>query len=242
MRSRIAIIVMALGAMATAGCVVLNSTFSQDGENDIFAGELRNFTGADILSHNVAVDFLDDGDVVDTQGVPGCLRSLQAGAVNFFEARSELPAADTDGARGTLVYDDEFRLGRAASSDIAIYGINAQRDGGSLVVTGTVRNDAGETLIDPAVCVVVYSSADKVVRVGRDATLEDLALDASDTFSLELAVPDSTTLVEHVDVWADGLVEGVPGEPEGDRNIAVATVSVTPTPTGTPDATVTPTP
>ena len=109
-------------------------------------------------------------------------------------------------------------------------------------MTGTVRNDDDETLTDPAVCVVVYSTADKVVRVGRDATLDDLTLDASDTFSVELAVPDSATLVEHVDVWADGLVEGVPGEPEGDRNIAVATVSVTSTPTATPTATVTPTP
>jgi hypothetical protein len=236
MRSWIAALATAGVALIASGCVVLNATFRQDGANDIYAGELRNLTGADILWHNIAVEFLDDGDVVDTQGVPGCLRSLQAGAVSFFEARSELPAVATDDARGFLVYDDEFTLGKVAPSDIAINQINAVRTGASLTVTGNVRNDHEDLLSEVAACVVVYDSANRVVRVGRDATLGDLAQGANATFDVTLAVPDSATDVDRVDVWADGLVDGVPAEPEGDRRIPVDTTA-TPTPTGSATAT-----
>ena len=105
-----------------------------------------------------------------------------------------------------------------------------RRDDTDLVVAGKVKNNDNTTLKDPTVCIVVYTDDDNVVIVGKDESLSNLDEDDTDTFSITLTVPDSTTTVDHVDVYVDGLVDDVPILPESDTNNSVDVCDATNTP------------
>ncbi len=244
---RLAIIAAAtLGIAAVASACIQNAGFTRIGSHDVFAGEIQNDTSADILAHDVLVAFLDsDGDVVDTEEVESCLRSLQSGETDFFSVESEESYSDTTSAIGR-VDSDSLEFGDTADGDFELTDITVERDedGEILRVDGTITNLDEEDLDDPAVCAVVYDDDGNVVVVAKDEDIDDLAEDESATFSLEIDVPDSTSTVDHVDVWADGIEDDTPVDPvsEEDLDVAICEATATPTNTATSTSTATGTP
>jgi hypothetical protein len=233
--------IVALAAIA-ATCTIQNESLTKIGEHDTFGGELHNDSGVDIRSHKIRVAFLNsNGAVIETRTIPGCLRSLQDGNQNFFSVASAQDADDTSIAlarMANLEEDPAFKIGGVLQGNVEVSDVVVTRTGGSLVVTGTIKNTDGDALEDPAACVVVYNDDDRVVVVGRDV-LSDLAVDASGNFEVALTVPDDADDVDSVDIWVDGLEDGTPTGPESSEGHAVTAVA-TATPTSTPEATPTP--
>ena len=238
MKRLIPLAVLGIAALAAfaATCTIQNEKLTLIGDSDTFAGELHNDSGVNILNHKIKVAFLNEnGSVLETRTVNGCLRSLQDGGVNFFSVASSLDGDDTDIAlarMANLSEDTTFKVGDVEQGNLSFSSIVVTRAGTTLTITGTLTNDDGDTLEDPAVCVVVYNEDGRVIIVGRDAGLEDLDPNENDTFSVTLTVVDDSDEVASVDLWADGLEGDTPIEPvsETDNDVTVST----PTPTGTP--------
>jgi len=239
MMKRAAIIggILAMGAFAAA-CVVMHSTLTQVGDHDVYAGELHNYTNTDILGHDIEIDFTDaDGNLVDNWVVPGCLRSLQRGTSDFFEVTSDRPAADTAGATARISYNNHFRVGAVVTGNLAISNVQVKRSATDLTVSGTLTNINPTTLMDAKACVVVRSDDNDVVRVSGIG-VGDLVRNDSGDFSTTITVPDSTSSVDHVDVYADGIQNGKPIAPTSLTNrvpvLLTPTATASPTVTGTP--------
>jgi hypothetical protein len=247
------ITVAAFAAMAQT-CIITNDSFNQIGTRDTFAGEIKNDSGVNILEHRIKVAFIDSSDnsVVETRTVDGCLRSLRDGASDFFSAASTQPAADTGFALARLANfaeDPDFKVGDTVPGDLSFSGVTAVQSGTSLTVQGTVTNNDSDPLDEPAVCAVVYDGDGNVITTGKDATINDLDEDENDTFSVTLNVPDPDDVtLDSIDVWADGLEDNTPIDPEVSANNDIAQSTATPgtstpgTTTPTPTSTATPTP
>lgn len=229
-------------------CRLTNISLTSIDEHDTFAGELENESGVDILFHKFRVTFLNSNlAIVETRTIDGCLRSLQQGASDYFAVASTLPDNSTNVGLARLANvaeDPGFKLGETEPSDIAITGVTAERTGGVLTVEGTITNHDVDVLEDPVACAVVFDEDGRVVTIARDKSIDDLeASGDSDTFSMSLDVPNDSGLVDAIEVWADGLEDGVPVEPSFADGI---TIGLTPTPTSsstsTPTATSTATP
>jgi hypothetical protein len=247
----LAVSLISLAALAgmAATCVVRNESLTKIGNNDTFAGELRNDSGVDILQHKFRVAFLNsNGAVIESRTIDGCLRSLQAGESDFFSVSSNQPAAATTiglARLANLAEDPSFKVGRVEEGDIDVHETTASREATTLTVEGKITNHDSDTLEDPVVCVVVWNDDGRVITTAKDASIDDLAEDASADFSVAIDVPDDTNDVDHVDVWADGLEDDDPVSPGSQRNVDVTTIAtstptVTSTPTETPTATPTP--
>lgn len=254
MKKRIAATVL-LGMAALAAfagtCVLTNFTLTTIGAHDTFGGELRNDSGVNVLQHRFVVAFVDaNGNVVEQRIVDGCLRSIQDGESDFFSASSSADSSVTTAALARLANfaeDPDFTIGTTKSSDITITVTSIVRVDTELTITGTIKNNDSTELVDPVVCAVVYNDDDQVVVTDKDASLSDLDTDESDGFSITITVPDSTSTVDHVDVWADGLAgssDGKPVDPEANtgNDVTVQTETPTPTATATSTPTATPTP
>ena len=240
------------GLAAFAGtCTITHiSLVETDGEHDTFAGQIDNGSGVNILNHNFLVAFLDaNNNLVETKTVPGCLRSLQDGTSDFFSSTSTEDSSDTSVGLARIAFDSAFKVGGVADGDVSLSAVAASRDGETLSVTGTIKNNDNDTLVDPAVCVVVRDNDDNVLITGKDTSISDLDEDETDTFSVAITVPDDDT-ADTVDVWVDGLdgsSDDSPIAPASDLNNEIDEGTATPTgtpatstPTGTP-ATSTPT-
>src|SRR6185295_3093246 len=98
-----------------AGCQVINISLTSIDGHDVFAGELHNDSGANVLNHKIRVSFLDSSNnLVETKTVDGCLRSLQNGASDFFSTPSTL--SDSSTATGlarmaNIAEDSSFKVG-----------------------------------------------------------------------------------------------------------------------------------
>lgn len=228
------------GIIGFAGtCTIQNVSLTKIGSNDTFAGEIHNDSGANILGHTVLVAFLDsNGTVLETKNAPLCLRSLQNGAVDYFSVKSSKPSADTTVGLARLSFDSTFKVGSVDTGSVTITGVTAVRKNDTdLIVKGTVKNTDSTKLEAPNACIVLYDNNDKVIVVGLDDSLSDLALNASDTFSLTVTVPDSTSLVNHVNIYVDGEHGGVPVAPESKTGVNVTVCGATAVPaTNTPTA------
>ncbi len=240
------------GLAAFAGtCTVTHiSLVETDGTHDTFGGQIDNGSGVNILNHNFLVAFLDaNNNLVETKTVPGCLRSMQDGTSDFFSATSTELSSNTKVGLARLAFDSAFKVGGVADGDVSLSDIEVSRNGETLSITGTIKNNDNDTLVDPAVCIVVRDSDDNVLITGKDTSINDLDEDETDTFSVAITVPDDET-ADTVDVWVDGLdgsSDDAPIAPASDLNNAVGESTATPTgtpatstPTGTP-ATETPT-
>jgi hypothetical protein len=247
MKRLVGLVVLAAAAGATMAqtCVLRNQALTAIGNHDVFAGEMRNDSGVNILEHRYRVAFLNSNNaVVETMTVDGCVRSLQNGASDFFSARSSEPDESTTIALArlaNLAEDPSFEVGQTEEGDLAFSDVTATRDNDILQVTGTMTNDDNDDLDDPAVCVVVWSDAGRVVTTAR-VEVQDLDAGAARDFTVTLDVPDDADLVNEVDVWADGLEHGVPIDPQSERGIDIEEGNLTPVPTATNTPTVTPTP
>lgn len=247
MKKRIVVAgLMLAGILGFAGtCTITHISLTKIGTHKTFAGEIHNDSGANILKHNVIVAFLNSSNtVIDTKTVTPCLRSLQAGSVDYFSATSSQPQADTVVGLARINFDSTFKVGTAESIDASFSNVKATRNGTDLTVTGTLKNLDATKLESPNVCIVVYDSSGDVIIVDIDDTLSDLAKNAVDTFSVTVTVPDSTSTVDHVDIHADGEHDGVPTTSEDKADVSItncadATDTPTRTPTGTATATAT---
>ena len=236
---------LAAGVLAIAGiaafagtCTFQHIALTTIGSNDVFAGELHNDSGANILQHNLLVAFVDSSNtLLDTQTVTPCLRTLPSGGVNYFSAKSSHTASETSTGLARVKFDSTFKVGTAAVGSGTITGLTVGRGTTTLTVAGTFKNTDSTTLTAPNACAVVYNSSGNVIVVGLDETMTDLAHNATDTFSITLTVPDSTATVDHVDVYVDGLQSGVPILPIKDTGNSVnLTPTATATAVGTPGA------
>jgi hypothetical protein len=228
------------GLMAFAGtCTITHiSLVETDGTHDTFGGQLDNNSGVDILQHNFVVSFLDgDLQVVETKVVDGCLRSVQDGETDFFSLTSTKASSNTLIGLARIAFDSDFKVGTVADGDVTISDISVLRDGDELTVTGKIKNNDGDDLIDAAACIVVRDNDGNVLITGKD-DVGDINTDATKTFSVTITVPDDDT-ADSVDVWVDGLdgsSSDDPIAPASDLDNSV--VEGTPTPT---TATATPT-
>jgi hypothetical protein len=233
----------AAGLAAFAGtCAFQDTRLTNIGGNDTYAGEVVNNTGVNFLATSVDVAFLDSSDnVVETQQVEPALRSFQAGAANFFSASASADSSETASALARVATDSSLVLGTTVTGDVELSNVTAYRDedGATLHVTGTIKNYDSTLLDEPRVVAVVRDSSARVVVVSKDTGIPDLSEAGSATFSIDVTVPDSTATVSTVDVWVDGLEDGVPTDPVSDTGIGVDLV--TPTPTFTATMTATPT-
>jgi hypothetical protein len=179
--------------------------------------------------------------VVETKTVTPCLRSLQDGAYSFFSVSSSQPSADTSIGLAKLELGSSLKIGTAETGDLQFSNVVVTRYGTSLHVRGTIKNLDSTMLTDPNICAVVYTSGGNVVVVGQYTSMPSLIHNESDTFDFHVTVPSSTSTVDHVDMWADGLKNDVPIVPESllNRSVTACSATVTPTPTGS--ATPTPT-
>lgn len=235
------LVVAAIVAFAGT-CTIQHISLTTIGTNDVFAGEVHNDSGVSILQHNVIVAFIGtSNNLLETKTVQPCLRTLPTGGVNYFSAQSSFSAAQTSAGLARVNFDSTFKVGTPATGSGTITNLKVSRSGTALTVTGTFQNLASTTLTSPNACAVVYNSSGNVVVVGIDETsMIDLVQNGSDNFTISLTVPDSTTTVDHVNVYVDGFQNNVPTLPVSITGNAVVlgtpTPTVSPTPVGTPGA------
>lgn len=257
--------IVGLGLAGFAGtCNLLHMSLTQIGTTDTYAGELQNNTGGNFLDHKFKVTFVDiNGNIVDQRtNVSGCLRSWQNGASDFFSVASTVSASTTTNAIASLDFGQPLVAGNTVTGNAAITNVTIVRNATSLTVTGTLANNDSTTLTSPVVCAIVYNSSGNAVVMGK-TSVGSLGTGANSAFTITVTVPDSTTTVNHVDLWSDGLENGVPIDPVSTTgrgvNLATATptftststpcggttpvaCTATPVPTNTPAPTATPTP
>lgn len=251
-----AVLLVAGVTAIAATCRVVNVSLNEIDGDPAFSGELRNETAANFLGHRIVVAFLDeDGNVLQTRTVEGCLRSLQANSSDFFTATSSEDPNDVEVGLARLALDNTLKVGDTARGDLIFTNIKATRsnNGDDIVVTGTVKNDSGDTLNDVRVCIVVKDGSGtdaKITVVARDNDTFDLDDNESANFSVSFKSTDDDDDNDKVDVWADGLNDDdgdKPSEPQVDEDndidecdAATATATGTPptqTPTNSPTAT-----
>jgi hypothetical protein len=227
--------IVGLGLVGFAGtCNLLHTSLTQIGSNDTYAGELQNSTGANFLGHKFKVAFVDaNGNIVDTRtNVSGCLRSWQNGSSDFFSVASNVSSSTTTAAIAAIDFGQPLVVGNTIAGDVTLSNVTVVRNGTSLVVSGTIKNNDSVTLSSPAVCAVVYSSAGNIIVTGKTSP-SSLSAGASETFTVTIIVPNSSATVNHVDLWADGLENNVPISPVSVTGRAVNIATATPTATAT---------
>ena len=244
-----AIAMVIAGVAAFAGtCTFQDTRFTNIANHDTYAGEVVNDTGVSFLATNVDVSFLDsNNDLVESERVTPALRSFQAGAVNFFSATASADASETSSATASLETDSTLETGTTVAGDFGLSNIVAERAADSTVlhVTGTITNNGSSLLDEPHVAVVVGDENGAVVVVATNVDISDLSSGESASFAVDVTVPDSTSIVSTIDVWADGLIDGVPVNPISSTGVSVvelaATATATATSTPIASATATPT-
>src|SRR5438874_666276 len=155
---RLIIIGLALAAFASfAGtCTVMNVRITSFNSHKTLGGELQNTSGANLLQHNIRVTFFDNNNnIVETKITTGCLRSLQDGGSNFFSVQTSGTGSSVVSAISALAYDSTLRSGTTVSGDATVSNVQINRNGTTLTITGTLKNNDTTTLASPAVCAVV---------------------------------------------------------------------------------------
>jgi len=239
MKKKLALLVLALaGLSAFAGtCIVQNVAWTEIDGDFHYGAELKNDTGADFLQHKFLVAFVEDGELLEEVTVEGCLRSLQAGAVNFYSTHTEKGDPDDIAAISRLKWEDGLKGGEVSDGDLELSNVVVERNGNLITVTGTMKNHSNDDYNDARACAVVYNRDGEVVRVEFSNEV-DLNNGASANFDIEVRVPSGTSDARKVSVWADALNDddgNKPIEPVSKTGIAVTTCpTATPTVTGTP--------
>ncbi len=236
---KLALLVLAIASLsAFAGtCVIKNYKLTEINGDQTASGEIRNETDIDFLAHKVLVAFLDsDNNVLQTKSVEGCLRSLQSGTSDFFAAPS---TEDPNDVAKTLQRIDfaGLKVGQTVNGELNYSNIEVTRNGDTLVVTGTIKNDDSDDLEDVRVCVVVRDVDDKILTVKRDNDTYDLNSGDDADFSITIDVVDDNDDVDSVDLWADATNKDEGDdvtEPQSTLGKTVDECSSTSTPTHTP--------
>lgn len=203
MKRLVVLLFAAIGISAMAAtCVVQRVKVTEIDGDAAYGAEMKNDSGADILNHRFAVAFLDDdGRVLQTVTVEGCLRSLQNGSTNYYSAQSNRDFDEV--AVGLSRIQGPLTFGEIAEGEIDLDDIEATRDEGTLVVTGRVDNTGDVDLEDVRVCIIVRDEDGNVQVVEIDNNEFDLDEGDDATFSVTVEVADDTDDTTTVDVVAD---------------------------------------
>jgi hypothetical protein len=224
----------------------------------VFGGEFTNETGASFVNYRVNVAFVENGTVQDSKVVEGCPHSYVNGKSIFFSGSSN--DADPDHAAGlaNIAINSTLKVGTPVDTNMELTNLDVTRKDDLLRVTGHIDGDSSDDVDNARVCVVVWDQDDNVIVVGQDNSTIDVPEDGTETFSVDVTVPDDTDLVDHVDVYVDGsigndLTEAVlednqsvdvcanpTNTPTGTPPTSTPTTTATATPTGSPTATATP--
>ena len=239
-----------VGLAAFAGtCTVSKVGFTTIGTHDTAAGQIDNNSGVNILQHKIKVAFLNDANsIIEIKTVNGCLRSLQDGTSDFYSVAADANQADTTHSLARLANfeeDTSFKIGTTTSADLTVTTTNIARTGTSLTVTGTIKNNGANLITSTIACIVVRDTDGNVIIVGRDDVINDLATSGANqtqSFSVTLTVPSSSTTVKTVDVWVDGIDDSnskiiKPQSNLGNTVKTCGTATATPSSTGTAIAT-----
>lgn len=199
---------------------VTNTSLTDINGNAVFAGELHNESGVNILQYNMDVTFVGSGNnALGGSIVAPCLRTLPAGGTSYFSAQSSSGFSQVSAGRAWVNNDSWYRAGTPATGTGHITNLTVQRTNTALAVFGAFQNLDSTTLAAPNACAVVFSSSGDVVVVGLDQSLSDLAQNGSDTFSIFFpVVPNDSNIVYRVNVYVDGLKNGVPILPVSSLN------------------------
>lgn len=201
---KLAVLLLGIVGLASiaATCVIRNISLTEIDGDMHYAGEMDNETTANILNHKYKIAFLNSsGDVVVTKTVSGCLRSLQAGASDFFSANSG--KSKSQAKVGLVRLEGPLTFGETVNGTLTFSNVKVTRDGEDIVVAGKVTNDDNDDLENVRVCAVVTDEDDRIIVTELDDDDYDLKSDASQDFVIEFKVPDDVELTEHVDLWAD---------------------------------------
>ncbi len=256
MKKKIALLVLAVaGVLAMAQtCIILGATIVVIDNEVWYSAEIKNETNADILSHRMAVGFIEGQSLATSKTVDQggnangtlCLRSMQSGESNYFSANSGLDENDVDTAVTRLV--GPLTFGEVVSADLTFSSIVVTRNDELLVVTGKIKNNDNDELDNVRVCVVVRNDDGDVTRVAVDNNeIDNLADGDTEAFSIDVSVPDDTNDVDKVDLHVDGnnvddddkVTEPI-SDLDNDVDVCGAATN-TPTRTNTPASTNTPT-
>ncbi|MBF6599627.1 MAG: hypothetical protein IVW36_03850 [Dehalococcoidia bacterium] len=222
------------GAFVFGGCVVQHASSSRLDTNALFAGEIHNYTGVDILAHEVQVDFLDkSGNVIQSATVIPCLRSLQSGSSEFFEAQSNDPTLLLAAGRARLAGDPAPTFGHVLRGSLTLSGARASQTGGLVTVNAVASNSSAEGVSTPKACAIAKDARGDVLRVavapispagsgGVGVGSVDLAPGASRGFSLTFSLPNGVTSVGELDLYADGLQNSIPMTPTSVQHLTIA--------------------
>jgi hypothetical protein len=228
-------------AIFASGCTLL-LTFTEIGNTFYFAGEIKNNTGVDVSGDNVRRQFLNSSNqTIGAEGtVDACKRAWPAGSTNYFEASTT--DDDVKKVIAKLKLDSSFDINEPSTANLSFSNISILRDGDELTVTGTVKNNDNDEIVDVRVCIVVRNDDDDIVRVlVEDLSPADLDEDEDGDFSFtDVAVLDDDNDTATVDIYADGIIDGDPSEAEEDLNNTIVEGTATPTATSTPVPTATP--
>ncbi len=238
---KLAFLTMAAASIVfmAATCVIVGATVTEIDGDMHYAAEMQNETTANMLNHKFAVGFISaSNELATSKTVDGCLRSLQAGASNFYSADSNLSKTQVKTALTRLV--GPLTFGTTTNGKITFSNIVITRNGDLLRVTGRITNTDVDDMLDVRACLVVRNTADDIVVTQRDNNLLDILGGAFANFSVDVTVPDSTSTVKTVDIWADALNKDDSNqvtEPKSKLNNTVSVCAATNTPTNTPTAT-----
>lgn len=217
-------------AATLSGCLVQRASLTRLATNALYAGEIHNFSNGDILGHNLTVDFLDkDGKVLESQTVIPCLRSLQHGATDFFEAQHNDPAHVTTSVRAVVSLDSTLKSGVVVPAHLTLSSVAATERAGTVTVTGTASNSNPQTIAVPKACAIARSSSGSVLRVVPVAIApplplgntqpavqlgsSDLGPGMSRSFNISFTPPNGGPSIALIDVYADGFQDATPITP-----------------------------
>ena len=250
---RVLVLVLAMTGILAAGCIVRFGTFNKD--TDHYVGLASNISGVDVVSASVQVDFLDiSGNIVDTENVDTCTRTLQKGMDSPIEATSDRDARSVRATLHPLTFGhrDGTDIDDIDEDDVEIPAVS----GDTLHIKGTDLIVANEDLEDVQICAAIFDNDGNVLAVGDD-DVGDIDDGDSASFDVEIGISDFADEdldvgdIDSYELWIDARADGditapsVVGPNEVDAEEATPTPTGTPptaTPTRTPTPTITPTP
>ncbi len=242
---RLLILVLALGGILAAGCIVRFGTVYNDANDQPhFVALASNLTNANIVAASVEVDFFDNsGRFVATEFVAPCTRTLQNHSDSPIEAI--LPAGVTvnDHPQTTL---RPVTFGTKAVADLDVSDVATTTSGDTTHITGNV-NVGNTDLFGVQVCLALLDDNDNVVKVGRVFT-SPTTIDNGDTGTFDVAVESDDNATQY-EIWVDAVTHNpndvtapVVVGPDDLSTLATATPTETATPTPCSGGTCTPTP
>lgn len=246
MKKVVVLLFAVVGFSMIAATCINKIAITKIGGDYVFGAEFTNTTNADILGHKFAVAFLDDnGNVLQTKTVEGCLRSLQAGEIDFFSATSTEDFDDIEVAISRIA--GPLTFGEVADGELTISNLNVSRNGDTVRVSGKIKNTGNVDLEDARACVVVKNDDGNVQVVARDGQTYDLDEDDDADFVIDVEVKDDNNDSDAVDVLADATTpddDDKPIEPAVKEDTSIdecPDATNTPAATNTPLPTITPT-